>query len=159
MCEAEGEGPCLFCGAWVDRETLYDVAGVGSEESIGLSLKYEQALHHRDKLIEYDVNAARRLGVLDERSDWYELSNNTWLNKDQRNYAEQMLEIEKKRVEEIDSKMNVNINLETGEVTHIINEEDTVFEFGQQSKDVNSYLQTQFSNENRRGKSFRPFED
>jgi hypothetical protein len=58
------------------------VAGVGGEENIGLGLKYEQALLHRDKLIEFDVNAAKRLGVLDERSDWYELSNNTWLNKD-----------------------------------------------------------------------------
>jgi hypothetical protein len=128
VCEAEGEGPCLFCGAWVDRETIYDVAGLG-EESIGLSLKYEQALLHRDKLIEFDVNAARRLGVIDERSDWYELSNNTWLNKDQRNYAEQMLEIEKKRADEIDSKMNVNINLVTGEVNLKLGEEDSAFEF------------------------------
>jgi len=78
----------LFCGAWVDRETLYDISSLGGEENIGLGLKYELALQHRDKLIEFDVNAARRLGVLDERSDWYELSNNTWLNKDQRNYAE-----------------------------------------------------------------------
>ena len=43
--------------------------------------------------------------MIDERSDWYELSNNTWLNKDQRNYAEQMLEIEKKRADEIDKKI------------------------------------------------------
>ncbi len=69
--------------------------------------------------------------MIDERSDWYELSNNTWLNKDQRNYAEQMLEIEKKRADEIDSKMNVNINLETGHVTLKTNEEDSAFEFGQ----------------------------
>ena len=41
-----------------------------------------------------------------------------------------LLEIEKKRAEEIDSKMNVNINLETGEVKIKMNEEDTVFEFG-----------------------------
>jgi len=70
------------------------------------------------------------LGVLDERSDWYELSNNTWLNKDQRQYANQMLDIEKKRAEEIDGKMNVNINLETGEVKLNLNEEDMQFEFG-----------------------------
>lgn len=100
------------------------MAGVGGEENIGLGLMYEQALLHRDKLIEFDVNAAKRLGVLDERSDWYELSNNTWLNKDQRNYAEQMLEIEKKRADEIDSKMNVNINLETGECHLKLGEED-----------------------------------
>ncbi len=68
--------------------------------------------------------------MLDERSDWYELSNNTWLNKDQRQYANQMLDIEKKRAEEIDGKMNVNINLETGEVKLNLNEEDMQFEFG-----------------------------
>lgn len=68
--------------------------------------------------------------MLDERSDWYELSNNTWLNKDQRQYANQMLDIEKKRAEEIDGKMNVNINLETGEVKLNLNEEDMLFEFG-----------------------------
>ena len=68
--------------------------------------------------------------MLDERSAWYELSNNTWLNKDQRQYANQMLDIEKKRAEEIDGKMNVNINLETGEVKLNLNEEDMQFEFG-----------------------------
>lgn len=78
--------------------------------------------------------------MLDERSDWYELSNNTWLNKDQRQYANQMLDIEKKRAEEIDGKMNVNINLETGEVKLNLNEEDMQFEFGKQSRDVNAFL-------------------
>ena len=49
--------------------------------------KYVQALKHRNKLIEFDENSAQRLGVLDEKSDWYELSQNTWLSKDQRDYA------------------------------------------------------------------------
>ena len=44
VCEAVGEGPCLFCGAWVDRETLYDVAAAGGDESIGYAMKYEMAL-------------------------------------------------------------------------------------------------------------------
>jgi hypothetical protein len=42
-----------------------------------------------------------------------------------------MLEIEKKRADEIDSKMNVNINLETGECTLKIGEEDHQFDFAQ----------------------------
>jgi hypothetical protein len=61
---------------------MYDYSELGEEAEKGLSYHYEQALAHRDRLIEYDDNAARRLGVIDERSDWYELSNNTWLNKD-----------------------------------------------------------------------------
>ena len=75
----------MFCGAWVDRETFYDVNELGEGEDHGgkdLQEKYEKALEHRDRLIEYDVNAAKRLGVVDERSDWYELAGNTWLNKD-----------------------------------------------------------------------------
>lgn len=57
VCEQEGEGPCLFCGSWVDRETTYDI---GEDQ-----FEYEVALGNRDRLIEYDVNAAQRLGVLD----------------------------------------------------------------------------------------------
>jgi hypothetical protein len=53
---------------------------------------YKVALAHRDKLIDFDLNAAKRLGVLDEKSDWYDLAGNTWLNKDQRKFANQMLE-------------------------------------------------------------------
>lgn len=57
VCEFEGEGPCLFCGSWVDRETMYDVGDDFNQ--------YEVALNHRDKLIEFDVNAASRMGVMD----------------------------------------------------------------------------------------------
>ena len=116
VCEQEGEGPCLFCGAWVDRETSYDVGEDGNE--------YEVALNHRDRLIEYDVNAAQRLGVLDAQSDWFELANNTWVNKEQRQHAKQMQIVEKKRQEEIDSKMNVTIDLVKGTTTLKTDEED-----------------------------------
>lgn len=71
VCEQEGEGPCLFCGNWVDRETVYDLAEIGEEEENpsgrNLASLYEVALQHRDKLLEYDVNSAKRLGVIDER--------------------------------------------------------------------------------------------
>ncbi len=69
-----------------------------------------------------------------------------------------MLEIEKKRANEIDSKMNVNINLVTGQVDLKINEEDSAFEFGAQTRDVNNFLQDQFSGQSRQGYSFKPFE-
>ena len=40
-----------------------------------------------------------------------------------------MLEVEKKRAEQIDSKMNVTINLETGETSHKVGEIDNEFSF------------------------------
>ncbi len=36
VCEQEGEGPCLFCGAWVDRETGYDVGDDLNEYEVAL---------------------------------------------------------------------------------------------------------------------------
>ena len=52
MCELEGEGPCLFCGAWVDRETAYDIREVigeaddeeGESLTTAMALQYETAL-------------------------------------------------------------------------------------------------------------------
>jgi len=162
----EGEGPCLFCGAWVDRETAYDIREVigdpeNEEEdslSTAMALQYETALQHRDKLIEYDVNAAKRLGVIDARQDWFEESNNTWLDKNQRNHANLMLDIEKKRAEQIDAKMNISINIETGESTLKIDERDNEFSFAAQNKAVNEFMQEQLSIESRGKGMFRPFE-
>lgn len=108
MCEQEGEGPCLFCGAWVDREQMYDV----DDEDHAY---YTTALEHRDRLIDFDMNSSKRLGVLDERSDWYDLANNTWLNKDQRTYANQQLELQKRKQEEVLNQNVVGINFMTGE--------------------------------------------
>ena len=42
-----------------------------------------------------------------------------------------MLEVEKKRAEEIDSKMNVTINLETGTSSLKIDERDNAFSYQQ----------------------------
>ena len=42
-----------------------------------------------------------------------------------------MMEIEKKRAAEIDSKMNVDIDLESGKVTMKINERDNAFSVAQ----------------------------
>ena len=81
VCELEGEGPCLFCGTWVDREIGYDwseLCEVGDSHEFDreddprvLADKYEEALRHRNKLIDFDINAAKRLGVIDENADWY----------------------------------------------------------------------------------------
>lgn len=54
VCEQEGEGPCMFCGNWVDRETMYDLNELGEAEEEekktgsrggrNLALQYELAL-------------------------------------------------------------------------------------------------------------------
>lgn len=157
VCEQEGEGPCLFCGALVLKgEMNYTGEHELNEEE---ELKYEVALEHKDKLIDFDQNSAQRLGVLDAQSDWYDLANNTWLNKDQRKYAQQMQEIEKKRQEEIDSKMSLNIDLQKGTTNLNREEEDQLFTFGKQVEQTNQFLQmTTGANKKKMGGVYRPFE-
>lgn len=74
-----------------------------------------------------------------------------------------MQEVEKKRQEEIDSKMNVTIDLVKGTTTLKANEEDSMFTFGAQNQMVNDYLGKQ-ADEKREamnrgaGKKYLPFE-
>lgn len=132
VCEQEGEGPCLFCGAWVDREQMYEV----DEEDYAF---YETALEHRDRLIDFDVNAQKRLGVLDERSDWYELANNTWLNKDQRTFANQQLEIQKKKEDEIADQNVLTLDFGKGEA-QIAKDSTDLGEFSVMNEAANEYM-------------------
>ena len=140
---------------------MYDFNELGDEGEENrdgvLAAQYEEALRHRDKLLEFDKNAAKRLGVIDEKQDWYELSNNPWINPEQRNYAKQMLEVEKKRDEKIDESACYDINLETGQVKLRVNERDNAFAYEQQNKQVNEFLQNQLSTAGK-SKIFKPFE-
>lgn len=150
VCEQEGEGPCLFCGAWVDREEYYDVGDH--------YVQYEKALEHRNKLIDYDINAAKRLGVVDERTDWYELSSNTWLNKDQRQYATHQLEIQKRKEDEIDSKVNIEIDFGKGTITKRKVSDDPDSLFSNMNNKANEFMQENVSYLSRADGQFKPFE-
>ena len=73
-----------------------------------------------------------------------------------------MQEVEKKRQEEMDSKMNVTIDLVKGTTTLKANEEDALFTFGAQNQMVNEYL-GKLADQRREaratGQKYRPFED
>jgi len=85
------------------------------------------------------VNAAKRLGVVDERSDWYDLSSNTWLNKDQRKYANQMLELQSKKEKEIENTNVLAVDFDTGTAS-IKQEENEWAAFNAQNEQANEYL-------------------
>ena len=95
--------------------------------------------------------------MLDERSDWYDLANNTWLNKDQRDFATQQLDLQKKKQEEIDSKMTVDVNLETGVATQRLGEVDPEGIFSAQIEQVNAYMADE-SRLGKHGDKYKPFE-
>ena len=67
----------MFCGTWVEKDDD-DPPDINEDDKA----LYEVAINHRNRLLEYDRNSAQRLGVLDEKQDWYDLANNNWLNKE-----------------------------------------------------------------------------
>lgn len=165
VCELEGEGPCLFCGAWVDREQGFDLSEVydfddddkESEDASILHLKYAEALRHRDRLISFDKDAIARLKCFDEKADWWAMAKDPWVPPAQQEYARKMIKVEEDRAKEIDKKMNVNINLDTFETDLKVNEEDEMFSVAQQSIDCNSFELASILK--RDGSSFKPFEE
>jgi hypothetical protein len=74
-----------------------------------------------------------------------------------------MQEVEKKRQEEMDSKMNVTIDLVKGTTTLKANEEDSLFTFGAQNQMANDYMGKQAEEKREAwnrgaGKKYLPFE-
>lgn len=90
-------------------------------------------------MIDFDVNAQKRLGVLDERSDWYELANNTWLNKDQRSFATEQLAIQKKKEAEVADQNILTLNLGTGEA-EIVKDSTDIGDFSVMNEAANEYM-------------------
>jgi hypothetical protein len=70
-----------------------------------------------------------------------------------------MQEVEKKRQEEMDSKMNVTIDLVKGTTALKTNEEDSMFSFGNQNIMANEYMGKQAEIKRERAGLYRPFEE
>ena len=105
VCDYEGEGPCLFCGNWVDnQQTEFDEAR--NTES------FKTAIEHRDRLIDYDINSQARLGIKDQRVDWYEIENDTWQRDENRQFAKEARIMEQHNKEEMEDSMFISIGLD-----------------------------------------------
>lgn len=91
VCSQEGSGPCVFCGELVCTEEesaiIKSKKGESFKKSLmekgGGGLGLEEALKHRDKLLEYNDNMARRTTVIDDEMDYFD-SNSQWLSVDDR---------------------------------------------------------------------------
>ncbi|CAN0901648.1 Activating signal cointegrator 1 [Linum grandiflorum] len=82
VCEQEGEGPCLFCGALVLKEGS-SYAGL---EGISAPVSDAEAAAeaYAKRLVDYDRDAASRTTVIDDQSDYYETEGNSWLSKEEK---------------------------------------------------------------------------
>ncbi|XP_012253283.2 activating signal cointegrator 1 [Athalia rosae] len=97
VCMQEGAGPCFCCGDLVCSPDQQALLSSNSRQADNLYNKLmdqkppkdvEESLKHRNKLLEYDRNSARRTEVIDDESDYYQ-TNSVWLSKTEREKLEQ----------------------------------------------------------------------
>eukprot|EP01018_Ginkgo_biloba_P038501 Gb_33235 [translate_table: standard] len=94
ICEQEGEGPCSFCGALVLCEGS-NYAGL-DKTAFPLSEAEAVAEAFKNRLVDYDRNAAERTIVIDDQSDYYEIEGNTWISEEEK----QLLRKKQEEIEE-----------------------------------------------------------
>lgn len=86
VCEQEGEGPCMFCGALVSREGD-ELAPPQGETDEQLAVEWdaeEKARAFKDRLVEYDRTAAQRTAVIDDQSDFFQMDidGDSWMSEE-----------------------------------------------------------------------------
>ena len=104
--EQEGEGEWLHCGEFV--ESINSVLDDEIDEEKKKNPALEQALEKRNKLLEYDALGGHSI-IKDQQSDWYELENDTWQSREQREFAKKIREFEEKRIVEEEDAVYLNI--------------------------------------------------
>ncbi|CAN1262692.1 Activating signal cointegrator 1 [Linum perenne] len=82
VCEQEGEGPCLFCGALVLKEGSSYAGLEGITAPVSDAEAAAEA--YAKRLVDYDRDAASRTTVIDDQSDYYEIEGNSWLSKEEK---------------------------------------------------------------------------
>mmetsp|Transcript_4874 Transcript_4874/g.12215 ORF Transcript_4874/g.12215 Transcript_4874/m.12215 type:complete len:465 (-) Transcript_4874:123-1517(-) len=101
----QSDGRCTFCGDPVP--SLYGdapSAGGGTAEDAldgeELAAHDAVALELKDRLVEYDRNAAKRTSVIDDQSDYFAIDTNVWLDdSERRRLIEQQRAVEEAEAE------------------------------------------------------------
>ncbi|CAB9527326.1 Activating signal cointegrator 1 [Seminavis robusta] len=75
-CAEEGFDFCPYCGYLVEEPILNDP-----------TKKQDKAWQHKERLLRYDRDAAKRTVVLDDQADYYSNQNNTWLTEEEQDDA------------------------------------------------------------------------
>ena len=79
-CLQEGDKNCINCGAKLISKKEYN-------SQLAFDLEAKNANNHKDKLLQYQKDFYSKLQIVDDFTDWYEVSNNTWLDEKSREQA------------------------------------------------------------------------
>jgi len=85
-CEKEGYGYCPFCTYLIQQHISQRLSNVAS----GAGTPMEKAIRHKERLLEFDRECAKRTIVLDDQADYFKNSSSTWLSGDERQQAAEL---------------------------------------------------------------------
>ncbi|PRP74859.1 hypothetical protein PROFUN_09559 [Planoprotostelium fungivorum] len=98
ICEAEPEGACTFCGFDAKNKK----GGQVSSDTL------EKAIKHKNKLIDYQENSAKRTIIYDDQSDYW--TNNNWLNPEEKKEVMRREEENKSKKEDDRKKIKITFD-------------------------------------------------
>lgn len=112
QCLQEGDKECIVCGTEIIKKDEYMKMCTEDKDM-------KKAFTHKEKLLKFQADFYSKLQIIDDFTDWYEIANNTWINKEQR-------EVAKKRDEDLDKRrddqeFSYNINFKTCEIEQVYN--------------------------------------
>ena len=81
-CLQEGDKKCIACGAPLILKPEYI-----KQMELMKDNNLKNANLHKDKLLQYQKDFYSKLQIIDDFTDWYEVSNNTWLDEKSREEA------------------------------------------------------------------------
>ena len=117
VCEQEGEGPCFFCGNPVYKagNPLGGQDFMTIEDAQIIDASKQKALEHKNKLLAYDKNKVQGSNIIDDETDWYEITDNVWLEQKQRDYALAKMKEEDAKREEDDKGIKLAFDINTNQ--------------------------------------------
>lgn len=107
ICEAEDYGDCLTCGVGKDTVHWLDISGGDSANA---------AVIHKDRLVQYDREGARRTKIYDDSTDWFSEGHDVWKGKEEREEALRMAREFEEQKRQARTAMNVEIDFATGQI-------------------------------------------
>ena len=81
-CLQEGDKKCIACGAHLILKEDYK-----KQLELMKDINLKNANLHKDKLLQFQKDFYSKLQIIDDFTDWYEVSNNTWLDDKSREEA------------------------------------------------------------------------
>mmetsp|Transcript_23048 Transcript_23048/g.26296 ORF Transcript_23048/g.26296 Transcript_23048/m.26296 type:complete len:323 (-) Transcript_23048:154-1122(-) len=81
-CIKEGYDYCPFCGFLVDK--IGEMANAGENP-----LASDKAWQHKERLLRFDRDSARRTVIWDDQEDYFSSSKSTWLSEEEKTNAHQ----------------------------------------------------------------------